>query len=132
LDPLDSSTFLISQFYTTTFELSTEDFVVNELINLLSWICLLLGSFFAVSGGVGLLRFPDFFSRLHPAGMTDTLGAALILIGLMLQAGFNLISVKLIMILAFLLLTNPTATHALAKSALHGNQQPLTGPSIKR
>ena len=105
---------------------------MDELTNLLSWICLLLGSFFAVSGGVGILRFPDFFSRLHPAGMTDTLGAALILMGLMLQAGFNLISVKLIMILAFLLLTNPTATHALAKSALHGNQQPLTKPSIKR
>lgn len=105
---------------------------MHELTNLLSWICLLLGSFFAVSGGVGILRFPDFFSRLHPAGMTDTLGAALILIGLILQAGFTLISVKLIMILAFLLLTNPTATHALAKSALHGNQQPLTKPSIKR
>ncbi len=105
---------------------------MHELINLLSWICLLLGSFFAVSGGVGLLRFPDFFSRLHPAGMTDTLGAALIMIGLMFQAGFNLISVKLLMILAFLLITNPTATHALAKSALHGKQQPLTKPSIKR
>ena len=87
---------------------------MNELINLLSWICLILGSFFAVSGGVGLLRFPDFFSRLHPAGVTDTLGAALILIGLMFQAGFSLISVKLIMILAFLLLTTPAATHAVA------------------
>ena len=82
---------------------------MNELINLLSWICLLFGSFFAISGGVGLLRFPDFFSRLHPAGVTDTLGAALILIGLMFQAGFSLISVKLIMILAFLLLTNKKA-----------------------
>ncbi len=97
-----------------------------ELFNLLSWIFLLLGSFFAVSGGVGILRFPDFFSRLHPAGVTDTLGATLILIGLTFQAGFNLTSVKLIMILGFLLLTNPTATHALAKSALHGNQKPLT------
>lgn len=105
---------------------------MSELINLLSWICLLLGSFFAVSGGIGLLRFPDFFSRLHPAGVTDTLGAGLILIGLMFQAGFNLISVKLIMILAFLLLTSPTATHALAKSALHGNQRPLTEHPIKQ
>jgi len=105
---------------------------MNELINLLSWICLLFGSFFAISGGVGLLRFPDFFSRLHPAGVTDTLGAALILIGLMFQAGFSLISVKLIMILAFLLLTNPTATHALAKSALHGKLIPLKGQTFKR
>ena len=105
---------------------------MNELINLLSWICLILGSFFAVSGGVGLLRFPDFFSRLHPAGVTDTLGAALILIGLMFQAGFSLISVKLIMILAFLLLTTPAATHAVAKAALYGNLRPLTGPASNR
>ena len=104
---------------------------MNQLPNILSWICLLLGSFFAVSGGIGLVRFPDFFSRLHPAGITDTLGAALILVGLMFQAGFSLISVKLMMILAFLLLTTPTATHALAKSALHGNLRPLTGQAIK-
>ena len=99
---------------------------MDELVDILSWICLLIGSFFAISGGVGLLRFPDFFSRLHPAGMTDTLGAGLILIGLMFQAGFSLVSVKLIMILGFLLLTNPTATHALAKSALQGKLRPLT------
>lgn len=105
---------------------------MHELNNLLSWICLLVGSFFAISGGVGLLRFPDFFSRLHPAGVTDTLGAALILIGLMFQAGFNLISVKLFLILGFLLFTSPTATHALAKSALHGNLKPLTGPTDTR
>ena len=104
---------------------------MHELINILSWMCLVLGSFFAVSGGIGLLRFPDFFSRLHPAGVTDTLGAALILIGLMFQAGFNLISVKLLMILAFLLLTSPTANHALAKSALLGNLKPLTGGALK-
>lgn len=104
---------------------------MDELLNVLSWICLLLGSFFAVSGGIGLLRFPDFFSRLHPAGITDTLGAALILVGLMFQAGLSLISVKLMMILAFLLLTTPTATHALAKSALHGKLRPLTGQPIK-
>lgn len=104
---------------------------MDELINVLSWICLLFGSFFAISGGIGLLRFPDFFSRLHPSGVTDTLGAALILIGLMFQAEFSLISVKLIMILAFLLLTSPTATHALAKSALHGKLRPLTGQASK-
>ena len=104
---------------------------MNELLDILSWICLLIGSFFAISGGVGLLRFPDFFSRLHPAGMTDTLGAGLILLGLMFQAGFSLVSVKLIMILGFLLLTNPTATHALAKSALHGKLRPLTEQRIR-
>ena len=101
---------------------------MNEMIELLSWMCLALGSFFAITGGIGLIRFPDFFSRLHPAGVTDTLGAALILIGLMFQAGLNLISVKLLFILAFLLLTSPTATHALAKSALHGKLKPLKGP----
>ena len=104
---------------------------MDEIINILSWLCLLTGSFFAVSGGIGLLRFPDFFSRLHPAGVTDTLGAGLIILGLLFQAGLTLISFKLMMIIAFLLFTSPTATHALAKAALHGNLKPLQGQSLK-
>ncbi len=90
----------------------------------LSWLCLLGGGFFGIVGGIGLLRFPDLFTRLHAAGVTDTLGAALILIGLMLQAGASLVTVKLALILAFGLFTSPTATHALAKAALHGKLKP--------
>ena len=86
-------------------------------VQVASWISILAGSFFALTGGVGILRLPDFFTRLHAAGVTDTMGAGLILFGLMLQAGMSLVCIKLILILAFLLLTSPTATHALAKAA---------------
>ena len=89
-------------------------------LDLLRWGFLLAGSFFGISGGVGILRFPDFFTRLHAAGVTDTMCTALILIGLMFQTGLNVILVKLFLTLAFLLLTSPTATHSLAKAALHG------------
>lgn len=98
------------------------------VIDALSWVCLLTGGFFGIVGGIGLLRFPDLFSRFHAAGVTDTLGAGLILIGLMLQAGWSLITIKLVLILAFGLFTSPTATHALAKAALHGKVKPLLRP----
>ena len=95
------------------------------IIDALSWTCLGAGSFFTIVGGIGLLRFPDLFSRFHAASVTDTLGAGLIVIGLMLQAGWSLITVKLLLILAFGLFTSPTATHALAKAALHGKVRPF-------
>lgn len=88
------------------------------LIDLLSWLILLGGVAFALIGSVGLLRMPDFYTRLHAAGITDTLGAGMILLGLMLQAGWTLISVKLLLILIFLWFTGPIATHALSRAAL--------------
>jgi len=101
---------------------------MNDWLDLISWACLLAGAFFAISGGVGILRFPDFFTRMHATGVTDTLCASLILVGLMFQAGWGVVLVKLFLILAFLLITAPTATHALAKAALHGKLQPLLEP----
>ncbi len=95
------------------------------IVDALSWACLLAGGFLGISGGVGILRFPDFFTRLHAAGVTDTLCTALILLGLMMQAGWGLVAVKLVFIILFLLLTSPTATHALARAALHGGLKPL-------
>jgi len=97
---------------------------MGELQDIASWICLLGGSFFGISGAVGLHRFPDFYTRLHATGVTDTMCAALILAGLMLQAGTLLVAAKLFLTLALLLLTAPTATHALAKAALHGKLRP--------
>ncbi|MFT5443068.1 MAG: multicomponent Na+:H+ antiporter subunit G [Myxococcota bacterium] len=85
--------------------------------DLASWGCLVLGSIFCLIGGIGMVRMPDFYTRGHAAGITDTLGAGLILLGLMFQAGLTLISVKLAMVLFFLYVTSPTATHALFKSA---------------
>ena len=97
------------------------------LINLISWFFLITGSFFCLSGGVGLLRFPDFFTRIHAASLTDTLGAGLILIGLMLQSGGGIVLAKLILILIFSLLAGTTASHAMAKAALKSGLHPKCG-----
>jgi len=93
----------------------------------LSFSCLLAGSFFAVVGGIGIVRLPDFFSRLHGGGITDTLGAGLVMLGLMflaIQAGYWLVTVKLMMILFFLLITSPTSCHALAQAAVNQGVEP--------
>jgi multicomponent Na+:H+ antiporter subunit G len=99
------------------------------LLDLVTWLSLLGGVVVIVIGGVGLLRMPDFYTRLHAAGLMDTLGAGLVMFGLMLQAGFTLLTVKLILILVFLWFTSPTATHALARAALAdpNNPKPLIG-----
>lgn len=102
---------------------------MTTVVEFASWTCLLTGAFFSLTGGIGLLRLPDLFTRLHAAGVTDTMGAGLILLGLMLQAGFGLVTVKLMLILGFLLFTSPTSTHALAKAARHGKLKPLRGTS---
>ncbi|MFO1428808.1 MAG: monovalent cation/H(+) antiporter subunit G [Candidatus Competibacteraceae bacterium] len=75
-------------------------------------------------GSLGLLRMPDFYTRLHPAGMTDTLGAGLVLLGLMLQAGPTLVAIKLLLILLLLWFTSPVASHALARAALSDPENP--------
>ena len=95
--------------------------------NSLSCLTIVTGLFFVFAGSIGVLRFPDFYTRLHAAGMTDTLGAELILIGLILQSGFTQTSLKLMMIGFFLLLTSPTATHAIAHSAYTANLKPKLG-----
>ena len=103
------------------------------LLDIGSWVLLILGRFFCVSGAVGLFRFPDFYTRMHAAGVTDTLGAALILIGLMLQATDFIVLCKLVFVLLFAMLTGPTASHALAKAALHSDlkPKPCTAPERK-
>jgi len=103
--------------------------MIEIVIELLSWGFLLVGGVFVVIGGIGLLRMPDFYSRVHAAGLTDTLGAGAILIGLMLQSGVTLITAKLVFILFFVLFSSPTSTHALAKAALFSGVRPLVkGP----
>ena len=97
-----------------------------------SWILLVGGALFCIIGGIGLLRFPDFYSRLHATALTDTMGAGLMMVGLMLQAGWSLVTLKLVGVLAFLFITGPVASHALVKAAFaHGVKVPeddvLTG-----
>ncbi len=90
-------------------------------VDVASAICLLIGSVFCIIGGIGLLRFPDFYSRMHATGLTDTLGAAMIFVGLMIYEGPSLVSAKLAIILVLILITGPTAAHALVKAAYaHG------------
>ncbi len=101
-------------------------------IDLLSGLFLLLGSFLCITGGLGLLRLPDFFSRVHAAGLTETLATPLLLFGLMLQMDWSLDLLKMLMIAVLIIVTNPTATHAMAKAALHGGQRPLAENTAPR
>ncbi|MCY4648703.1 MAG: monovalent cation/H(+) antiporter subunit G [Gammaproteobacteria bacterium] len=98
---------------------------MENVLDYLSAALLLLGSFFVVVGGIGVLRMPDVFTRMHAAGVTDTMGSFFILTGLMLQTGFDGVTLRLAMILGFLWFTSPVATHALAKAALHGKVEPI-------
>jgi len=90
---------------------------VALLADVLTWLFLLVGMALLVIGAVGLLRMPDVYARMHPAGVVDTGAAGLILCGLMFQGGFSMVTVKLVLVLVFLWLTSPTATHALAVAA---------------
>ena len=84
---------------------------------ILGWGLILLGSAFCLVGAFGLMRLPDFFSRVHAASIVDSLGAILILLGLMTQTQDILVIIKLLLILLFMMLTGPTAVHALARAA---------------
>ncbi len=88
------------------------------VLDVVSWLLLLSGAGFVLIGGIGILRLPDLYTRMHAASLTDTLGTLLILGGIMVQSGLTLASVKLLAIAVFLLLTGPTATYALANAAL--------------
>ncbi|MCP4895522.1 MAG: monovalent cation/H(+) antiporter subunit G [bacterium] len=105
---------------------------MDLLINGLSWFFLISGSVFVVIGGLGLLRLPDFYTRVHAASITDTVGAWLILIGLMFQSPSALVLVKLVLVLIFLVLTSPLASHALTKAAFHRGLEPYVGPGGER
>ncbi len=85
----------------------------------------LAGLFFVFVGAIGVLRLPDFYTRLHAAGVTDTLGAELVLLGLMVEAGWSLTTAKLAVIALFLFLTSPTATHAVANAAYQAGVAPM-------
>ena len=92
-----------------------------------SVISIAAGLFFVLAGTLGVLRLPDFYTRLHAAGMTDTLGAELILIGLIIQSGFTQMSLKLLIVAFFLFITSPTATHAVAHAAYKAGLKPKLG-----
>ena len=98
---------------------------MNSVVHFLSWACLLAGGTFSIIGAVGLVRMPSLFTRMHAASVTDTLGAGLVLLGLLLQAGPTLVALKLIVLGLLIVFASPTATHALAKAALARGVDPL-------
>lgn len=95
-----------------------------DIRTIITAVFLALGCFFIFVASIGIVRFPDFYSRMHPAGKTDTLGQAMVLIGLMIYEGFSLTSIKLLFITMFIFIANPTATHALANAALKAGLKP--------
>ena len=97
---------------------------MEQVLEILVWALLLAGAFFLVTGALGMVRLPDVFTRMHAAGMADTMGAGLILAGMCVYSGANLVTVRLLLVLAFLWFTSPIATHAVAKAALSGGAEP--------
>jgi len=97
---------------------------LETALEAISWAFMVSGSFFVIVGAVGTLRFPDFWSRLHAVSITDSAGVILLFAGMCIQAGFTLITVKLIIIGVFLFITGPTSTHAIANAALVSGLRP--------
>lgn len=103
--------------------------MMGDIVTVVVWLLLLSGGFFMVTGSLGMVRLPDVFTRMHAAGMVDTMGAGLTLAGLCvysLHDGTGLVAVRLVLVLAFLWFTSPIATHAVAKAALSGGTTPYT------
>jgi multicomponent Na+:H+ antiporter subunit G len=108
---------------------------MDVALDVLSWIAIAGGLFFMLVGTIGVLRLPDVYTRLHAAGMTDTMGAGLLLLGMALQAikgvqhgetSYWFVFIRLVLVYAFLLFTSPIATHALARAGLAGGVEPWT------
>ena len=99
--------------------------MIEVLRDLIAGLLLAGGSAFLLTGAVGVLRFPDFYTRLHPAGLTDTAGAGLILAGLMVESGFNLVTAKLVLVFLLILFTSPVSAHATSRAALASGLKPL-------
>jgi multicomponent Na+:H+ antiporter subunit G len=98
---------------------------VTPVIDIASWALILLGSFFIVVGALGLVRMPEIFTRMHAASVTDTLGVGFLILGMGLQAGFTLVTLKLVFLLALFFFTGPVVTHALAQACLHEGVEPM-------
>lgn len=98
---------------------------MNLALDVLSWVFLAGGGFFCLVGAVGMLRMPDFYTRMHASSVIETLGAGFLLAGMIIQAGLTLVTVKLIVIGLLVLFASPTASHALARAALARGVEPL-------
>lgn len=102
------------------------------IVEVLSWILILSGSAFTLIGAIGTLRFPDFWSRLHAASVSESAGMILLISGMCLQAGPTLITVKLLIIGAFIFITGPTSTHAVASAAHTSGATPDSDENMQK
>ncbi len=108
----------------------------DSIIIIIVVLLLLIGLFFMLAGTIGFVRFPDFYSRMHATGKCDTLGEGLMLFALIIyETGYeglfkgdlqhaSFISIKIVLLILFILLANPTSTHAIAKAAHDVGLQP--------
>lgn len=94
------------------------------ILSILSILFVVCGFFFFTTATIGLIRFPDFFTRLHATGKGDTLAVLLSLIGIAFYEGFTLVSFKIVCIAVFMFLAQPTATHAISKAGLRYGLNP--------
>ena len=97
---------------------------MSLIVDLASWALILAGSFFIMAGAIGMLRLPDVYTRMHSASVIDTMGAGFLFAGLMLQAGFSQVTLKLLFILLLFFFTGPVITHALAQAAMIAKIKP--------
>ncbi len=95
-----------------------------SFVDLISSGLLIIGGLCVLIGGIGILRMPDLYTRLHAASLTDTMATLALFSGMMLQSGFTLATFKLFAIMVFLLLTGPTATYVLANAAYSAGVRP--------
>ena len=106
---------------------------MQSILNILTTAFLTLGCILALTGAMGILRMPDFYSRLHPAGKTDSLAQVLIMVGLLFQCfryptiGVGA-AVRLVLITGFIFMTSPVATHAIARAAYLAGLRPWRNP----
>jgi multicomponent Na+:H+ antiporter subunit G len=105
--------------------------MMSIVADILSWGLILLGSVSMLIGGIGVLRFPDVYTRMHAASITDTVGAGALLLGLMIQAGITLIAVKLFLMLVFFFFTSPTSSFSLAHAALSSGVEPVLDADLR-
>ena len=110
--------------------------VIEELDTartIIAWALIGAGGFFIIVSAIGINRMPDVFTRIHAVSVGDTFGAALMLVGMMVVAGFSLVTVKLLFLLLFLWFVGPVATHAIARAALQAGEKPqldVTGGDV--
>lgn len=97
---------------------------MTQIVEIASWAFILAGSFFTIVGAFGLVRMPEVFTRMHAASVTDTLGVGFLILGMSLQAGLGLVTLKLVFLLVLFVFTGPIVTHALAQACLHEGIKP--------